>query len=427
MMRLLVSHMKPFQSWAIASAVFHLLTLVAAEFILPTPQDPRFMLNWLEMASERGFLSVYSWTDQEVADRFNGGFNANYPPLYFWFFHPLYSALQMIGIWPVWPSPGINLFFRLPIAVGQWLLFLAVLRQTPPSRSARGVAFAFFSVNPALLLAGPVWGQFDVLLWGIMYFSLGHQAQGRDLGAGVLSGFGAMSKPQFLLFAPLVVFLSLRRHSLTGFGKWGLGFALVVVALAAPFALSTGTAWLRAGYSRAATEGAVGVTSTAFNFWWVAHAAGIAAMDSDRVFGVTCKHFGMLVVAVVGGLAGLLYVVGRPRSWVGLSTVYLLACFLFLTGLSERFLVFGAASAAAWAVFDRRVLIPASLLNCLLVVNLLHNCLHQPASRWGGFVTPEIADVVSLTASGLAVVCWTWLAAAYLFGGPNDASPKHAS
>ena len=96
-MNLLLERFSSFQSWAIASAVAHVLAVAIAELILPTPQDPRFMLNWLEMASDRGVLSVYSWTDEEVARRFQGGFNANYPPLYFWVYYPLYCAIHSTG------------------------------------------------------------------------------------------------------------------------------------------------------------------------------------------------------------------------------------------------------------------------------------------------------------------------------------------
>ena len=137
-------------------------------------------------------------------------------------------------------------------------------------------------------------------------------------------------------------------------------------------------------------------------------------LDSDRLFGVTCKNLGMLAVALAGLVGCGLYLMGRSRSWLGLATLHLLACFLFLTGLSERFLVFGAASAAAWAVFDSRVRNPSVLLCGLLVVNLLHNTFYQPTSRWAGLVPAGAANGIALTAVGLTVASWMWLAVVYL-------------
>jgi len=406
----------------VAAAAAHLTAVAAAQLILPTPQDVRFDLNWLEMAAERGVLQVYSWPDEEFQGRHPGEYNANYPPLFFWIYYPGYRLAIARDVWPAWPSVWINVFFRLPIALGQWLLFVVIFcraEQTNPPGVFR--AFLLFGANPALLLAGPVWGQIDVLLWGLMYLSLTAQAAGRDGCAGIWAALAALLKPQFLLFVPLVGWDWLRKPQPGRIGRWALGFAVIALPLVSPFLLAAGWDWLRASYQRVFGTQSGAVTTTAFNLWWCASREfGLVAFDSDVVLGLTCKQLGMLSVAGVGGAAGLLYAFGSPRPVMGLASVHLLVCFLALTGQSERFLVLAAASVAAWAVTDRRLLGPALLLSSLQVINLMHNSLYQPKSRWFGLVPPGAARTVPLIAVTFTLAVLAWIIFAFLRPSPKE-------
>jgi len=403
-----------------AVALAHLAILPLAQILLPTPQDLRFVLNWFEMADERGVFQVYSWTDREVAERFQGGFNANYPPLVFLIYYPAYRLLLSLGAWPTWPSTGINLFFRAPIAFGHWLLFVAVFRgkcRVAPGADLR--CSLLFGLNPALLLAGPVWGQFDVLLWGLMFLSLTAQTDAKYGLAGIWAALAALLKPQVLLFVPLAGWVWLRTPRLRRLGVGFSGFLGTVLVVTSPFLMVTGGQWLRSGYSRVFNAEGGGVTSTAFNLWWLAsHLFGVTDAN-DRLLGLSCKHLGVLAVAGVGGGVGFLYAFSRPRPLMGLVTIHLLACFLALTGLSERFLVFATASLCVWAVVDPRLTRPAIVLSCLQVVNLLHNTLYHPGARWGGFIPAAAAETVSVTAAFLTAFVLAWVLVIYIRSSPD--------
>jgi len=234
--------------------------------------------------------------------------------------------------------------------------------------------------------------------------------EGRPARAGVWTALAALLKPQFLLFVPLLGCVWLRRADCDrsrcpGTARLVAGFAATLGLLAGPFIVSGGLRWVERGYSRGFHDAGSSLTVTAFNLWWLLTDLLPIRTVNDRLLGVACKPLALALTAALGGTAGLLYLRGRERPLAGLATIYLVGCFFFLTGMNERFLVYGLCSLCAWAVAEPRVRAAAVLLSAAQVVNLLHNALWQPCSRWSGYLPTDLSAPLSWAcAAAVAVV-----------------------
>jgi hypothetical protein len=166
--------------------------------------------------------------------------------------------------------------------------------------------------------------------------------------------------------------------------------------LSAPFVAASGLKWAECGYSRALYAERGALTVTAFNFWWVLTRILPQCAAESTLLGVPCQYVGMALAGLPGAVTGLTYLLGtRPRPLAGVAAAHLTACFFFLPGMNERFLVYGVGAICAWAAADARARAPAVVLSLCQVVNLLHNALWVPESRWFAWVPHGFAAPLS--------------------------------
>jgi dolichyl-phosphate-mannose-protein mannosyltransferase len=392
-----------------AVVVSHLLALVAAPKLLPRPMDPYYIQVWMTMVLERGLTAAYGWDDAEVKDRFGCEYNVNYPPTVLYLYLGPALICEQLGGWPAPRSQSANLLVRAPLAVFHLAVVWALTRRrvTEPAGLDPTRTAILIGLNPVLLLLGPVWGQLDVLLWAAMTLSVLAAARGAGLAAGGWAAVGVITKPQSLLFAPVLIAVALRRRRATETGMLLAAFVAGVAVLTAPFLATTGLQWAERGYSRVFDANQTAVTVTGYNVWWlVREFAGVQTVD-DRMFGMSAKRLGMVAAGLIGGAAGLVYVFGRrTRSPLGLMTIHLTGCFLFLTGMHERFLVYGAASAALWAAADRRAVPAAVLLGLAQLLNLPVNTVNTtlpPAGVTAVCSATAVLGLAGLVAAGVAL------------------------
>jgi len=185
-----------------------------------------------------------------------------------------------------------------------------------------------------------------------------------------------------------------------------VGTVVGVIVLAAPFLLTSGFLWAERGYVRVFAENSNSVTVTGYNMWWVAHLATGIQLADERIFGITAKNLGLLCVAVLG-IAGALALLRdqQNRSPLGLLTLHLAACFFFMTGMHERFLVYAVASAALWAAADPRALWAAALLGLAQLLNLPVNTVKTqlpPAGVTAVGLTAAVCVLLGLVSAVIA-------------------------
>jgi hypothetical protein len=348
--------------------------------------DVRVMATWAERMAEVG-----PW-------RFYDGSGAIYPAL----LYPLWVlGLLLDGDALTLAIKGLSIPFDLGIGI----LLFAVLRGSGPP-VALG-ATALYLLNPATLLAGPVWGQVDAA--GTLAFLGAMVALGsrRHAAAGALAVVATMMKPQFGL-AGLVVLavaaLAVRRR-----GTWrplvaaGGGIVAAYVALGLPLALHPPRYLSLLG--RTATQQPE-TSLHAFNPWGLL--VGFDLPD-DPYVGVGTL---LLLVGMGGALLGLRR---RPSLPVvlGVAAVLVLAFYFLPTRVHERYLFPALALLAPFAVAGRRELAAYAATSLGFAASLLY-ALHRTTpftvpEPWAGWLTGAAGIwAIGLVLMGSAAA-WTWM------------------
>jgi Gpi18-like mannosyltransferase len=166
---------------------------------------------WSHAASTSGVAQMYGVGGSPPERRLHawGGFEAtvNYPPV------ALYE-LAVVGwmyraAFPDFPDSvlltcGIKLLPLAAEAAMAWLLFLAVRRVLPEQPAAARFAALAFWLNPAAVLITPVLGYVDALFALPALASLVAASNGHPALAGGMLAIAVLTKPQAVLFVPVV-------------------------------------------------------------------------------------------------------------------------------------------------------------------------------------------------------------------------------
>jgi len=307
--------------------------------------------------------------------------------------------------------PGIICDFLLAWGVAA---LVGRLRPKAPPGGRQLLAFFITLLAPPIFLDSAFWNQADSWVSCLLVWCLVFLLRERLPVAGLLYGAALMTKPQAILFAPVLLYIFAALRFMPG-GSWRRALALwkaaaaallVVALLAAPFVLHDARdpqnpdgalRWFKRSYL-----GTIGsarynqTTLVAFNLWWLdllAREAPAAPgelrrlLDADRpLLGVSKATFGkaLLVLSIV-----LTWVLCarkwsfRSESWPVCAFLVLLAAFVLPTGVHERyvyyclpFLIALAAHRPAWS---------PPLLALLLV-----GTFEMTSFRWVGLWSGEL-------------------------------------
>ena len=413
----------------VAALVVGLALRAAAVWVAPRlgyPNDHRDSMAWATWAATHGATTIYDMQPELVPLRLvaidrNTKQPANYmvfaphafnyPPFSAWMFWlkgvlirildgavptiPVPPALQAsfegAGLPPTvefrtinthltWAIDALPSFaFDVALALGVMAL-VRVLRGARPAGAAAAVGFALVFVSPAVFLDGAFWGQSDSWISSMLVWCLVWWLRERWVLAGAAYGLALVTKPQAILFAPVLAFAFLALRLRPG-GSWGGAAralravpAAVVVALAvaAPFmmhdARSGAGAWRWLERSWLGTIGSdeyAYTTLNAFNLWWLdlmvqrpTSADWWRLLDSRlrSPLGVSKDATGALLLglALVASAAAC---ARRPRwgaaSCVTFAFLVLLSAFLLPTRVHERYVYYCIPLVTALAA-DRR-------------------------------------------------------------------------
>jgi hypothetical protein len=274
--------------------------------------DVRVMARWAERIADVGPPVFYE------------GSGAIYPAL----LYPLW------GLGAVLDGDALLTAIKalsIPFDLANGVLLAALVRTRLGDRAAVG-AGAVYLLNPAVLLAGPVWGQVDAA--GTLAFvgAVAAGAAGRYSWAGALGAVATLVKPQFALAAIIVLCVAAIR-SWTGRtwrpGTWAVvGGAAAYAVVAAPLALHP----MRYVDLLRATASAQPFTSlNAFNPW--ALLVGFRVPDEPYV--------GIGAALLAGAVVATLLTLRRGTELatvLAVSAVAALAFYMLPTRVHERYL-----------------------------------------------------------------------------------------
>ena len=302
----------------------------------------------------------------------------------------LYPAL-LYAYWPIGvlldgvaqarAIKGVSIPFDLAIGV---VVYLAARRMVGPFRAL--VAPAAYLFNPAVLLAGPVWGQVDAAGTLAYLLTLLALAGRRWAVAGACAVLALLIKPQFGLVLLPVAVVAIQRWRETRdrdpVVSAVLGGAAAYVAVALPLRMDPISYLGRVIGSGSFKEMS---SANAANIWGLFH--GYKKPDGDLVY------IGA-VLLLVGLVAAVLPLLRRQDLWMLLAVgAFVVFAFYFLpTRVHERYLfpamaVLAPLAAANWSVFAGYLLLTAGFSASMLYA-LVDT---TPFTIW-----PALEDLVTL-------------------------------
>jgi Gpi18-like mannosyltransferase len=227
------------------------------------------------------------------------------------------------------------------------------------------IAPALYLFNPAVLLAGPVWGQVDAAGSLVLLLALLALAVGRFGLAGALTVLAGMVKPQFGLVVLPVVTVAVMRWRATGsrvpLVRGLLGGVAAYLVVAVPLRLDpitfVGQVIESGGYKQMSSANAA-------NIWGLFH-------------GYRIPDGGLLYVGgalLLIGLAASLLPLRRRQDLATVLAVGLFVCFAFYflpTRVHERYLFPAMAVLAPLAATSWRVFVPYLLLTAGFAASIL--------------------------------------------------------
>jgi Gpi18-like mannosyltransferase len=281
----------------------------------------------------------------------------------------IYPAL-LYGYWPIGAFldgldqaraiKGLSIPFDLAIGV---VAFLAARRMVGPLRAL--VAPTVYLFNPAVLLAGPVWGQVDAAGTLAYLLALLALAGRRWAAAGACAVVALLIKPQFgLVLLPVAVVAVLQwraTRDVAPLVRSALGGAAAYAVVAIPLRLSPITYIGRVIGAGSFKEMS---SANAANIWGLFH--GYKKPDGDLVY------IGAFLL-LVGLTAALLPLLRRQDLPMILAVgAFVIFAFYFLpTRVHERYLfpamaVLAPLAAANWSVFAAYLLMTAGFAASML-------------------------------------------------------------
>jgi hypothetical protein len=361
-------------------------------------------MTWAEDAARHGLGAYYA-----------AGGDANYPPMLYFLF-PLGVALD--GGELIFAIRLLSIPFDLALGV---LLFDVVRRATGRDRDGL-LAAAFYLLNPAVLMSGPIWGQVDGMAALPMVGAVVAVHRGRVAVAGSLAVLAGLLKPQFGIAGIVLVGAAmLWLRSREGVRRV-LIMALAGVATFAILLLPLGMGPIGYLAVMADTFGRYPyISQFGFNPWGMVFGFG----DQDGPLAL----IGTALAAA--GIAGSLWLLRRRRDLVGLlgaSVLVGLVIYYLPTRVHERYLFGALAFLVPLAVLEPRLRWPFVALSAAVFATVAYVAVTSPYRMLPG---PELDDFPAWAISLMSAVVtaiggWTAARVIQLFGigtGPATAPP----
>lgn len=341
-------------------------------FFLPAPGhvvDLNTFGQWALRAADAPWNQAYERTD------------ANYPPGAMLFFELIGRGYRAFA--PVDPDRSIlRLALKAPNvlfdALGSFVLYALARRFTTSHRRAL-LAAAIFAFNPAIVYDSALWGQNDSITTVSALAAIWCMVSRWRVAAWLLLAFAVLNKPPVLVLAPifaLEAFLTsdlLERRRRIVQSTVGIGGA---IALGYVLALPFYTNWSFASvYGRMISWYQIGSSlypynsANAFNLY--ALFGDFFGSDTGTWFLVPLKYWADVAFIIVAALIFWRYTrVRDDRALVEASFLVMLAFFLILTEMHERYLIYALTFIPILAILDRRYLWCAAVLTLTQWLNL---------------------------------------------------------
>jgi hypothetical protein len=341
------------------------------------------------------------------------GGDSNYPPMLYLLW-PLAASLDISSL----QLAIRTLSVPFDLALG-WLLYEVVARATGRERDGL-LGAAFYLLNPAVLIVGPIWGQVDGMGALPMVVAIVAVNRGRVGLAGALAVVAGLVKPQFGIAAFTLAGLAFfwwrtpegqRRMAILALGAIA-AFLIVLVPLGEgplSYLQLMGDTFRRYPY----------ISQFGFNPWGMVFGFG----DRDGQWVLLGTALG------TAGIAGSLWLLRRRRDLVGLLGVCVLiglAIYFLPTRVHERYLFGAIAFLAPLAVLEPRLRWPFVALSLAFFGTLVYVLATSPYRILPGGKLQEFPGwaISAMCLVVTAIGAWTAWQVVALFRGRTSAEPE---
>ncbi len=311
-------------------------------------------------------------------DRAYEATNANYPPGALLMFELVGRAYRALGYSdPVSLRVALKLPNLLFDCIGGGVAFAIAARFVEPRRAL--LAALAYDLNPAIIYDSSLWGQNDSITTVTALAAVWCMLAGRRALAWIVLAFAILNKPPVLILAPLFALDALvapdgppRRRALIETAIGAIAALACGYLVALPFYTDRAIfdvyarmiAWYDIGSSLYPFTSA-----NAFNVY--ALFGDFFAPDTVPVFFIPLKYWADAAFAALACVIFARYVRLRgERAFLEACFLVLLAFFLVLTEMHERYLMYALAFAPALAPLHRRYLWGAAVLTLTQWLNL---------------------------------------------------------
>jgi dolichyl-phosphate-mannose-protein mannosyltransferase len=302
----------------------------------------------------------------------------NYPPMCVLLYELEAFVLRLFG--PGTPSNYVfNVAIKLPPilvdGLGAALVYRIARRYASHAWALLGAAF--IALNPAIIYDSAHWGQNDSIPTVLALFAIGQLLFGNTVVAWLSITAAIFFKPPVLVLVPLMLAHPLlasgaqRRGSILQTCAGAAGGAAIAVALAVTFFPQPNVfgALLRFAHQFVAFSNAFPFSSlNAFNAW--AFFQPFFATDRVKILALSLHAWSDLLFMATAGCIYWRYLKSRDATaLLQASTLVLLAFFVILTEMHERYLYY-AAFFCATLVFKQSYRWGAAILSLTLLLNM---------------------------------------------------------
>ncbi len=312
------------------------------------------------------------------------------------------------------------LILKLP-AIACDLLTAYYLYRVIGKRLGEAVGFVcavLFAFCPAILVNSAAWGQIDSILTLLLVLSVDAMTEKKMMKASLIFCAALLSKPQALIFAPLLLFgfieeiVDSPKEGLRCLGKCALAAGGLFVAVILPFSYGQSPVWIIEKYL--STMSSYGYASVnAFNLFAILGGNWIEQTDIPFLF--SWQVWGTIGMVLALAYATLLWVLAsdKRKALPVVGAVFVCGMFMLGVRMHERYMYPAFAlillAYAYWK--DKRFLLCFGVLSVPHFVNvaLALQSMHilKPDEVW-----MRIFTVVNLAGFGfLCFVAWSALVA----------------
>ncbi len=366
--------------------------------------------SWMESSVKFGLVESYE-------RQTTSGTLPTYPPvsllffrsaglLYQWTYGPDYRVIEPAhGVFAKIPAMGADLATSV-------MLFVLFARWKQVRKGL--LAAAVYALQPAVVHDSAVWGQTDSLYTFFVFATLVMMIWGRRGMGAALFTLAVLTKPQALLFAPLIVFLT----------PWNLRTMLWMAATSAltsgtvllPFFLQGKLPLVLQTFNIMHVMHISRTSWNAYNLWWLLlkNTAWDLPSTSGFFLGISAAQIGMMLTGALycSVLLGLRTKLRGDLShvenalWVFFAAGFVaLAVFLTGTDMHERYLFPFIALALPWGLQKRRNAVAYGVISVLFFLNMTVAFHHEILTQ----VFRDSITNVPVIIAGVQIVALLWL------------------